>query len=492
LNKKIAIIGSGLGAMSAAIRLAVNKYDVHIFEQNSLPGGKAGSLEIEGFRFDTGPSLITMPFVINELFEYSGEKPDEYYEIDCPDILCKYFFADGTTLNAYSNLDKFSAEIEAKTGDNSSSLKNFLAYCRKIYDLTADIFLFNSLNNIRANVNLKTLKTLFQIHRIDSFRSMNKAITGFFSDSRNIQIFNRYATYNGSNPFKAPATLNIISHVELNLGGYYIKGGMFMLCSALYKLAVKKGVSFHFNTKVEKILLENGNVKGITTNDGTKYFDIAISNADVSLTYSILLDDSGSKPAKRYSKLEPSSSAIVFYWGVKIKSQSLVIHNILFSENYEKEFRILSEDKTCPDDPTVYIYISSKFNSKDAPEGCENWFVMINTPYDSGQDWETEIKKTKKNIIQKINKVLGIELNKLIVSESILSPPILEKINGCSKGSIYGYSSNSRTAAFLRHSNKSHQYKNLYFCGGSVHPGGGIPLVILSGKLAAEAILKRE
>jgi len=183
-------------------------------------------------------------------------------------------------------------------------------------------------------------------------------------------------------------------------------------------------------------------------------------------------------------------SGIVFYWGVQGNYSELETHNILFSTNYEKEFDDIFTRRQVPEEPTVYIYISSKFNSEDAPAGCENWFVMINVPYDSGQDWIKETSDAKETILRIIRKRLGIDIRNKIVFEQSSNPVDIEHLTGSDKGSIYGVSSNSRSAAFLRHPNKSSKINGLFFCGGSVHPGGGIPLVILSGKIASELVLK--
>ena len=485
--KKISVIGAGLGGLSASIRLAHIGYDVDVYERNSEPGGKARSLNINGFRFDTGPSLLTMPFVINELFESVGEDINQYLSINKLDVLCKYFYPDNTIINAYSDKEKFIQEIEAKTNENGKNLLRYLDYCRRIYELTSDIFLFNNLYSISSYVNVKALKTLFRIGKIDSSRTMDEANRSFFDDARIVQLFNRYATYNGSNPYQCPATLNIISHVEYNLGGYFIDGGMFKLTEALYKLALKKGVKFHLNSDVTKIEIKNNKVIGIVTSEKFIETETLISNSDVYSTYGKLLNDKHSRSAKKYDRLEPSSSALVFYWGVNVKSDNLEIHNILFSKNYKKEFNELFNEKSYPTDPTIYIYISSKFANSDAPESHENWFVMINAPYRDNTS-DLNYNQIKEKILQKIKNVTGYDIKDKIICEKIMTPADIEQQTGSYKGSIYGISSNSRKSAFLRQPNKSKEYDGLYFCGGSAHPGGGIPLVILSGKICSDLI----
>jgi phytoene desaturase len=492
-RKRIAVIGSGLGGLSASIRLAIQGFTVDVYEQGKNSGGKANQINEKGFRFDTGPSLLTMPFVIKELFENAGEKIEDYLEIIPLKNLCKYFYPDGTIINAYSDTDKFAEEISVKTKDTAQSVKKYLKYSEKIYDLTADLFLFGDFSDSKNFLNSNALKTLLQINKIDPFRTMHSANKSFFKDKKTIQLFDRYATYNGSNPFKAPATLNIIQHVEYNIGGYIVRGGIYSIANELYRLARKKGVNFFFESKISKILHNDFSVNGITINRNSilekKDYDIVISNADVNYTYKYLLGDSSSNSAVRYDNLEPSSSALVFYWGVKGSIDNLEIHNILFSSDYKKEFEDLFTKKICPDDPTVYIYISSKYNSNDAPADHENWFVMINAPYVKNQDWKVEIEKSRKNIIHKINSALKIDIENKIVTEQVLTPEIIEESTSSFRGSLYGISSNGKRAAFVRQKNRSKEYSGLYFCGGSSHPGGGIPLVILSGKLAAEAII---
>jgi phytoene desaturase len=490
MDKKIAVIGAGLGGLSAASRLANQGFEVHLFEQNSYPGGKAAQLIKDGFRFDKGPSLLTMPQVIEDLFNECNENLQDYLQLKKLEPVCKYFYTDGTVIKAYSDLNRFTDEIWFKTKESRESLKKFFNYSRNIFDLTADLFLFNSPKEPKTFLSLNAVKTLFQIHKIDSLRTVHRAVSSFFKDKRIIQLFDRYATYNGSNPFEAPATLNIIPYVEYNPGSFLPVGGIYKLTEALFNLAKKKGVQFHFNSKVEEITLKDKVAIGIKVNGQELHFDSIISNADVNYTFKKLLKGIQTSESRRYSKLTPSYSGLVFYWGIDGVYEELETHNIIFSDNYQLEFKQLSKERRIPEDPTIYIYISSKLNSDDAPVGKENWFVMVNAPYNYGQDWVTEISKAKGRIIKKINSTLKTSIESKILFEETLTPIDIETQTSSYLGSIYGISSDTRKAAFLRQSNKSKTIKNLYFCGGSAHPGGGIPLVILSGKIVAKIIQK--
>jgi phytoene dehydrogenase-like protein len=270
----------------------------------------------------------------------------------------------------------------------------------------------------------------------------------------------------------------------------------------LVELAKSLGVEFYFETQVEEIILENGKVKGIITvaRSGTsrsveqsdlasrsitssyiRAFDYVVSNMDITHTYRKLLPHA--KHPDFLLNQPKSSSGVIFYWGIKQQFPQLDLHNILFSENYREEFKTMFEDKTIYHDPTVYINITSKHKPDDAPEGFENWFVLINAPVNEGQDWDKIIAETKQNVIQKIKRTLGVDISELIECESILDPRTIESKTSSAQGALYGNSSNNRYAAFLRHANFSSKIKNLYFVGGSVHPGGGIPLALSSAKI---------
>ncbi|QQS36418.1 MAG: phytoene desaturase [Ignavibacteriales bacterium] len=485
---RTAIIGSGLGGLSAAIRIASAGFPVDVYEQNSTAGGKAGVVSGNGFTFDSGPSLFTMNHVIDELFASIGLKSKDFIRLHHMKIICRYFYPDNTILDAFSDRQKFSDEILKKTLDKPSTLERYFDYCEKIYSLTGELFLSRDIHSPGTFISRNAFKALLNLKSIDLFRTMHTTNSSFFRDPKVVQLFDRYATYNGSNPYEAPATLNIIPHVEFNLGSYVIKEGIRKLPSTLKSIAEKKGAKFFFNSPVEKILLHEKNVLGLRVDGIEIPYDRVISNVDVNTTYKNLLGNGTINPSQK--KTEPSLSGIVFYWGIEGLNPELEIHNILFSTNYEKEFDDIFNKRQIPEEPTVYIYISSKYNVDDAPPGCENWFVMINAPFNSGQDWEKETTHAREIILRIIKKRTGLDIRSRILFEHVLTPAEIEKGTGSDKGSIYGISSNNRNAAFLRHPNKSKKINGLFFCGGSVHPGGGIPLVILSGKLASDKVIR--
>lgn len=487
--QKVVVIGAGIAGIAAAIRLAVNGMKVTVLESNSYPGGKLSEIHAAGFRFDAGPSLFTMPHFVDELFELAGKNPRDFFNYHQLSTVCHYFYPSGNQVNAYADEELRIAEFSQKFNEKPETLQRYFNYSKRIYDITHEVFLENSLHRVRNFLNFKTLKSALNLGKIDAFRNQNEANASFFQHPELVQLFNRYATYNGSNPYQAPATLNVIPHFEYGFGAFLPVGGMHTITQSLYELALDLGVSFHFETKATQIKVVDKKVKGVATNDAFYEADVVFSNVDVWFTYQNLLAQSVPFPQK-IKKQERSSSALIFYWGVQKSFAQLGVHNIFFSENYQQEFEAIFTSKTIVTDPTVYINITSKVETDDAPSGAENWFVMINVPHDHGQDWEANAKQAKVHILKKLEQMLGESIENQIVYEQILDPKSIETKTGSYVGSLYGSSSNNQFAAFLRHPNFSSNIKGLYFCGGSVHPGGGIPLALLSAKIATKNYLK--
>ncbi|MCX2745990.1 phytoene desaturase family protein [Mangrovivirga sp. M17] len=486
MSKNAIIIGSGIAGLATAIRLKAKNYDVSVFEANESPGGKLSRLESNGYTFDAGPSLFTLPSLVDELFEISGEKPDENFKYYKKNIHCQYFFNDGTKFTAWDDQDKFINEITEVFKINAKSVLEYLDKSKRKYELTSPLFLERSLHKVNSFLNFNTLKAIASANNLDLFDTLDEVNRHHFKDPRLVQLFNRYATYNGSSPYKTPGIMSMIPHLEFNVGTFYPEGGMYSITDSLYALAKKKGVKFNFNSPVDRIICKNGVVEGIITKNEEHSADLVVSNMDIVPTYRKLMPDQKA-PEKTLSQ-ERSSSALIYYWGIRKQFPELDLHNIFFSGNYKKEFTDIFDHKKVPDDPTIYINITSKEDPEHAPEGCENWFVMVNVPPNSGQNWDEMISITKKRIISRLNKFLDADIEKLIETEEMLTPITIESKTSSYMGALYGAGSNDRNAAFLRHPNFSSKIKNLYFCGGSVHPGGGIPLCLQSAKIVSSLV----
>lgn len=484
--KKVIIVGAGIGGIATSVRLASRGYQVDVFESESSAGGKLTEFAEKGYRFDFGPSLFTLPSLVDELFDIAGVEKRKHFSYARLEESCKYFFEDGLQINAYSDHEKLGKEIKSKTGVDPVIVKKYLDHSKLIYDTTKPVFLERSLHKISSFLNYDTIKAISKIHQFDLMDSMHQANVKRIKEPHLVQLFDRYATYNGSNPYQAPGILNLIPSLEHIDGSYFPKGGMYSITKALANLAEKIGVRFHFNQQVDEIYLKNSRAVGVRIGKKTHSADIIVSNMDVYLTYKHLLKDY--LPPQKTLSQERSSSALVYYWGISKKFEQLGLHNIFFSKDYKKEFDSLFTEKLISDDPTVYINITSKLNPSDAPKGHENWFVMINAPSIAKQNWSEIKETTKKNVIEKLSRILHIDVAQLINYEFITDPILIESKTLSHKGSLYGTSSNSKMAAFLRHPNFAKKIKNLYFCGGSVHPGGGIPLCLMSAKIVDSLI----
>ena len=483
--KKAIIIGSGIGGLSTAVRLRARGFDVDVFEKNSFPGGKLSNIDVGKYRFNTGPSLFTMPHFVDELYELFNENPRDHFNYIKKDIMCKYFWDNGKKFVGYYDINKLADECKFKFGIDRSIILKYLEKSKKKYDLVENIFIKNSLHKLKNLISIDTLKALVKINTFQLFKTLNKVNEEELKNKYLVQIFNRFATYNGSSPYKTPGMMSAIQNAEKHYGSFIPFKGMGDITKSLYKLAKRHGVKFYFNREVDKIIIKNKKACGVKINNKELFSEIVVTNSDVYNTYRNLLNE---KRKIKALEQERSSSAFIFNWGIKKVFKELDLHNIFFSNNYKEEFDYIFNKKQLYSDPTVYINITCKDLPNDSPKGCENWYVMVNSPYDNNQNWEKIKDELKSSIVKKINKILSINIEEYIVEERIVTPQDIETSTNSYKGSLYGTSSNNIYSAFLRHPNFSPKITNLYFCGGSVHPGGGIPLCIMSGKIISEIV----
>lgn len=485
VQKKALVIGSGIAGIASAIRLANKGFSVDVYEANAYVGGKLSVIQLGDYRFDAGPSLFTMPHLVEELFTLSGKNPRDYFQYEQCKTVCHYFFEDGTFLPFSASKSELYAEIERTLGVDATPVRKHYDRSALIYRATYTPFLENSLHKVRNYFSRSILKCIAYIPWLHLFTTMHKANQKALNHPKLVQIFDRYATYNGSNPYLAPGILNIIPHLEQEIGTFFPTKGMHSITTSLVQLAEELGVRFHVNHKVDEILSENRAVKGIRIGNERIDADVVVCNSDIKPAYRNLLPHE--KLAPKTLKQEPSSSAMIFYWGIKKKFAQLDLHNIFFSADYQHEFETIFTHKQVCDDPTVYVHISAKMNPQDAPETGENWFVMVNVPSNSGQDWHQMRQEIRKNVLQKLSRMLHEDIESLIEGEDYLDPIRIEQRTSSFAGALYGASSNDRMAAFFRHPNFS-KIDGLYFAGGSVHPGGGIPLCLLSAKIATDLV----
>lgn len=499
---KIGIIGAGIAGLAAAARLASKGHEVHVFEANNYAGGKLSEFSLSvpndaarTYRFDAGPSLFTMPQYIEDLFEAANVPMKDYFAYETMPDVCHYFWQDGTTLTAWADQNKFVEEVHKKLTVKELAVKKTLHSAKRKYDLTGVIFLENSLHKAKTWLTAKVLKSLILMPTFDIFKTMNATHAQLAEGNPKFtQLLNRFATYNGSNPYRASGMLSVIPHFEHGIGCFYPVGGMNNITKAVYELGLAKGVQFHFNSKVTEIIVENHqavalkiekekSLQVVDNQANTLRFDRIVSNMDVYFTYKKLLPNE--KHPERTLNQERSTSALIFYWGVKQSFSQLGLHNIFFSNDYKNEFDTLDKGDVC-DDPTIYVNITSKLTPSDAPENSENWFILVNVPHNTGQDWTAITDRIRQVVIDKMNIALNVDFQQLIEVEQVLDPLSIEAKTASFGGALYGTSSNALMSAFMRHPNFSSSIKGLYFVGGSVHPGGGIPLALLSAKIVAD------
>ena len=485
MSKKAIVIGSGIAGIASAIRLANKGYQVEVFEKNPYLGGKLTEITLGSYRFDAGPSLFTLPHLVENLFSISNKKCSDYFTYERCAITCNYFYEDGVSLSFYADRAKLLAEVGSKLSVDTRPLEKHLQRSKLIYDATYEAFLERSLHKLSSYFTRAILRCITHIPWLNLFTTMHKANESRLNHPKLVQLFDRYATYNGSNPYQAPGILNIIPHLELEIGSFFPTEGMHSITTSLIQLSRDLGVQFHTNAAVDEIVSNQGKVTGIRIQEHQHDADVVICNSDIKPAYSYLLPNV-EKPTNILSQ-EPSSSALIFYWGIRKEFKQLDLHNIFFSEDYKYEFDCIFQQNTISTDPTVYVNISSKKRKMDAPAGCENWFVMVNVPANNGQDWGKIRLEVRKNILTKLSRILGEDIASLIEEEDYLDPIRIEARTSSHAGALYGASSNDRNAAFFRHPNFS-KIEGLYFVGGSVHPGGGIPLCLQSAKIAVEMV----
>jgi phytoene desaturase len=490
----VAIVGAGVGGIGTAVRLAAADHRVTLLEKNRLPGGKMNLVETAGFRFDTGPSLITLPGVLVDTFRAAGRRIEDYLTLKPLDPICRYRFADGSRLDVSSNLPRLVTEVGNLAPQEVTNLFRFLAHSRVLFERAGPVFLLRERPRLRDFISRRGADALL----IDAHKSLHRSVSHFFKDPRLVQLFDRYATYSGSSPFRAPGTLAIIPYIELASGGWYIEGGLYRLVEALMEVARELGVHFAPECEVGEVLVEprqalrGARVSGVRVRaGGTIFADSVVVNADPMYAYSALVPEQfrSERLLRRIDSLEPSSSGFVLLLGVRGDYPNLAHHNIFFSADYREEFDSIFERGEPASDPTIYVVATSKSDPTQAPPGHSNLFVLVNAPaLTPDADWRAWQGPYRDSILSRLE-AAGLEgLRERIVYEQVITPLDFEEKYHAWRGSIYGISSNSRRTAFLRPPNRAPGLSNLYFVGGSVHPGGGIPLVLLSARLVARLI----
>ena len=440
----------------------------------------------DGFVFDTGPSLITIPSVFEELFEEAGGNLREHLELIPLDPLADYVYPDGTSFSYSTDRAVLSETIGQLDKGDVDGFRRFMELGQRIFNLSeATFFRRPPLDPPTSNA----LKALRHVPLLHAWGNYHRTVATFFRNRYLRQLYDRYPTYVGSSPYRVPATLGIIPYIEVAFGGWYISGGLYRIIEAIVKLLEKAGVTILCNEPVEGIVHDKGRVRGVRLRSGAGIdADIIIMNGDASLA-PVLLGEAGALPLAEEKR---SLSGLVFLLGIKRRLAGLKHHTIYFSANYEREFKVLFEERRFPDDPTVYVNIASRTDRSVSPEGGETLFIMANAPANDAPWDEGAIAAARSAVFERLRSSGFPEIEDEIVVSEVWTPTIIGERYQMPGGAIYGTHSHGWRRAFLRPPNRDRRYEGLYYVGGSTHPGGGTPTVVMSSRITCDLIRRYE
>ncbi|MBV8901367.1 MAG: phytoene desaturase [Verrucomicrobia bacterium] len=480
-GRQVAVIGAGLGGLSAAALLARGGLQVTVFEKGCRAGGKMNVFAANGFTWDTGPSLVTMPHVLRGLWRKLGRDFDRDLQLIRLEPSCRYFWPDQHRVD------------EDEAFWQRPDLTRLLRHAAGIYDVSAEAFLEHRLEDWWKQLHWKNLPKLRHLPKVADRRTLAQLAADYFADKRLRQYLGRFATYNGSSPYRAPAAFSIIPYVQRQFGSWYVKGGLYRIADALAQICREEGARFEFGTEIFRVQ-PNGRGFTLATAGGTVLgCDLVICNQDV-LSADAQLFPPPFRTGYASQRRDLAVSGFAMLLGVRGNHPGLLHHNVFFSDDYETEFRQIFDQRTPPAPPTIYVAIDSKTEPERAPAGHENWFVLVNVPAfrgpDQGKRWE-RASETYGNLILRRLSAFGFDgLENRVVDRHYLSPLDFARRFNAFGGSLYGFASHGLFSAFRRPPLQSRRLPNLWFVGGSTHPGGGIPLSLLSGRIVAEEVLR--
>lgn len=492
-DKSVIVIGGGLGGLSAAISLAQKGYEVSLYEKNDHIGGKVNRLEQDGFGFDLGPSILTMPHIFDKLFVGSGKRMADYVPMQRLEREWRSFFPDGTVLDLYHDLHMMERENPSLSRGDVKEYYSFLKYSQRIYKTTEHSYLKEGFESPREAVAQNGI--LSTLIGFDLTSTMYRGISKRISNPHLRDMLSYFVKYVGSSPYSAPAVLNMMIYMQHAQGCWYVPGGMHKLAEGLTRLAREEGVQIHTGMSVVRAHTEKDKgISGVELEDGSvKTADYYVSNMEVIPFYKKLVDVDGAFVEKLEKKYEPSSSGLVLHLGVKKTYPQLNHHNFFFSENLKEQMEKVFEKHELPDDPTIYLVNVNKTDPTQAPAGHENIKILPHIPYIQEKPFTPEdYEKFEEIVLDKLERMGMDGLRDNIVTRDVWTPHDIERNYGSDRGAIYGTVSDKKRNGGFKHKKQSELYDNLYFVGGTVNPGGGMPMVTLSGQQVSDKIVKRD
>lgn len=487
-KKRVAIIGAGLGGLSAAISLATMGYSVRMFEKNDRVGGKLNQLKKEGFTFDLGPSILTLPHLFRRLWEKAGRKMEDYIRLKAVTPHWRNFFEDGMVIDLYMEWEQMKAEV-TKVGDDRlvQQISDFLEYSKQQYKLIESGYFEQGLDTKRDLIRFYDWKSLL---RMDYWHTMHGGVRKRIKNKYFIDIFDYFIKYVGSSPYGAPGFMNLMPSIQFEHDLWYVEGGMYRLAEALKRLAEESGASIYLNTEITRIEKQGQWVTGVVDRYGTSHAaDIVVSNMEVIPAYEYLLKEDADF-LKTLLKLEPACSGLVLHIGTDRQYTQLAHHNFFYSRNQKRHFDTVFKKGEIPEDPTLYVVAPIQSDPKVCPPGCDNIKVLPHIPYlHSRHNPDTEAYKAlRERVLFKLERMGLTDLRKHIIFEDMWTPYDIRRHYYSNGGSIYGVTADRWKNFALKAPKQSELYENLFFVGGSVNPGGGMPMVILCGQNVAKLI----
>ena len=485
--KRAVIVGAGLGGIGAAATLAAAGWRIEMFEKNSHVGGRLNLLERDGFKFDLGPSILTMPQLFESVFERAGRKLDDYMELQVLAPEWRNHFEDGTTIDLYNTPQETVGKNEKLGERDQKDISRFLAYSKALYETSKPSYFDRGVDSFWSMVRYHGLwQSLFGF---DIFSTMHQGVSRYITNEYLVKIYDFFIKYVGSSAFHAPAVLNMLPYIQHEFGCVYVKGGLYNLALGLRKLLEDIGVTIHVDAPVAEIVREGRRATGIKLEDGTVHTgDVVICNMEIIPAHRALLGAS-EKDVRRFSKFEPACSGLVIHIGTDREYPMLGHHNFFFSKNPQKHFTDVFKRKVLPEDPTIYLVAAARTDKTQAPDGCENIKILPHIPHlQDTPPSEADYEALKNRVLDKLERMGLEDLRKHTIVEHMWTPHDIKRLYNTNRGAIYGVVSEKKLNHGLKAPKKSELYDGLWFVGGSVNPGGGMPTSLLSGIQVAQQL----
>jgi phytoene desaturase len=494
-NHRVGVIGGGLGGLAAACTLAARGHDVILFEKNNWLGGKAAVLRHGNFRFDMGPTILTVPSVLARIFSEAKRNVSTYLDLTPLDPQWRCFYPDGSTLDLVSDTERMVNALDGFAPDTGTGegYRQFINLSHRLHEISKRYFFWRPVGSIWDTLDVRStlqLSVLDDLLHMRPGRSVAQTVRAHVRDERVAQMLDHFTQYVGSAPDASPAILCSIAQMQTGEGVWYPQGGTGAIPQALTQLATELGVEFRTQTAIQQILMANGSVTGIETASGEHVsLSAVISNADSVRTHREL---PGGKVARRFARrrYEPACSGVVLYLGLDRTYDHLLHHNFMFSQDPETEFDAIYRQGEPAPDPTCYVCAPSRTDSTVAPAGGEALYILVHTPYlRPHHNWRELLPAYRKMILEKLTRTAGLDdLERHIVFEHALTPADIHERYRVLNGAIYGLASHGRFLGAFKPSNRNPDVNGLYLAGGAAHPGPGMPMVLMSGWIAADAL----